>query len=93
MSSNKPFYDQPVKDKEEAYGKPVEMSRNNDDTTENLLDYLHHQKYYELIAKDLLKRTNTTIPQQINFTVKLEDDGATMLFFSKKQQKTIPNFS
>ena len=35
-----------------------------------------------------------TIPQQINFTEKLEeDDGAIMFFIAKKKQKTILNFS
>ena len=35
-----------------------------------------------------------SIPQQNNFVEKLEeDDGATMLFIAKKQQKTILNFS
>ena len=35
-----------------------------------------------------------TIPQQINFTGKLEeDDGATMFFIAEKQQETILNFT
>ena len=35
-----------------------------------------------------------SIPQQINFTGKLEDDdGATMFFIAEKQQKIISNFS
>ena len=70
------------------------MSRNDDNTTENLLDYLYHQNYYKLIGKDLSRQTNTSIPQQINSTGKLEeDDGATMFFIAKKQQITILNFS
>ena len=70
------------------------MSRNDDNTTGNLLDYLHHQNYYKLIGKDFSTQTNTSIPQQINSTGKLEeDDGATMFFIAKKQQKTILNFS
>ena len=33
------------------------------------------------------------IPQQINFTGKLEkDDGSTMFFIAEKQEKTIVNF-
>ena len=70
------------------------MSRNDDYATGNLLDYLYHQKYYKLIGIDLLRQTNTSIPQQINFTGKIEeDDGATMFFISEKQQKKILNFS
>ena len=70
------------------------MSRNDDYATGNLLDYLYHQKYYKLIGIDLLTQTNTSIPQQINFTGKIEeDDGVTMFFISEKQQKKILNFS
>ena len=43
------------------------MSRNDDYTTANLLDYLYHEKYYKLIGVDLSRQTNTSIPQQINF--------------------------
>ena len=38
------------------------MSKNDDCTTENLLSYLHHQDYYELIGIDLSTHTNTNIP-------------------------------
>ena len=35
-----------------------------------------------------------TVPQQINFTGKLEeDDGATMFFITVQQQKTIQDLS
>ena len=40
---NKPFFDQPVKNKQEAYEKLIEVSRNDDYTTGNLLDYFYHQ--------------------------------------------------
>ena len=67
--------------------KLVKMSRNNDYTTENLLDYLYHQKYYKLIGIDLSRQKNASIPQQINFVGKLkEDDGATM-FLSLESSK------
>ena len=39
------FFDQPGKDKQEAYEKLADISRNDDYTTGNVLDYLHHQKY------------------------------------------------
>ena len=61
------------------------MSRNGDCKTGNLSDYLYHQKYYKLIGKDLSRQTSTSIPQQINFVGKLEeDDGAKMFFISEK---------
>ena len=46
---NKPLFVQPVKNKQEAYEKLVEMSRNNNYTTGSLLNYLYHHKYYKLI--------------------------------------------
>ena len=63
-------------------------------TTGNLLHYLYHQKYYELIDINLSRQNNASIPQQIDFTGKLEeDDGAAMLFIALNQEKTILNFS
>ena len=55
------------------------MSRNDYHTTGNLFDRLYHQKCYEIIGIDLSRETNTSIPQQINFVGKLEeDDNATI---------------
>ena len=63
LTENEPFFDQPVRNKQELYEKLIEMSRNNDYTTENLLDYLYPQSYYKLIVVDLSRQTNTSIPQ------------------------------
>ena len=46
----------PVKNKEEAYEKNIEISKNNDYTAGNLLDYEYFSKHYELIAIDLIKQ-------------------------------------
>ena len=43
---DRPFFDQPVKNKQEVYEKLIKMSKNDDHTTGNLLDYLYHQNYY-----------------------------------------------
>ena len=67
LINNKPFFDQPVKNKQKVYEKLVEMSRNNDYTAGNLLDYLYHQICYKLIGINLSRKKNTSIPQQINF--------------------------
>ena len=40
----KRFFDLPVKNEEKAYGKIIEMSRNNDYTTGNLLDFAYFKK-------------------------------------------------
>ena len=67
------------------------MSRNNDYTTRNLLDYSQQRNYYKPIIS---RQKNMSIPQQINFVGKLrEDDGAKMFFIAEKQQKTNLKFS
>ena len=78
---NKLFFDQLVKNKQEAYEKLVKMSKNNDCTTGNLLDYLYHQNYHKVIDMYLSRQTNTAIPQRINFTGKLEEDDSAAMFF------------
>ena len=66
---NNPFFYQPLlKNKQEVYGKLVKMSRKNDYTTWNLLDYSYHQNYCKPIGIDLSRQTNMTIPQGLNFT-------------------------
>ena len=59
------------------------MSRNNDYTTGNLLDYEYFSNHYKLISIDLSKQIeleNPDLKQQINFIGKLEENNATMLF-------------
>ena len=58
LTDNKPFFDQSAKNKQEL----IEMSRNNDFTTGNLLDYLYHQDYHKLVGLDLSRQKNTSIP-------------------------------
>ena len=61
------------------------MSRNDDYTTGNLLDFSYHQNYYKLTGTDLSKQRNMSILRQINFVGKLEGhDGATMCFIAEK---------
>ena len=49
------FFDLPIKTEEEAYEKILDISRNNEYRTGNLLDYDYFKKYYKLIAIDLSK--------------------------------------
>ena len=46
----------PIKHEEEAYEKIIEMGRNNDYGTGNLLDYEYFSKHYKLIAIDSSKQ-------------------------------------
>ena len=88
LIDNKTFFDQLLKNKKEAYEKLIEMSRNNDYTAGNLLDYLYHQNCYKIIGIDLSRQTNASIPQKINFVGRLEEnDRAVMFFITEKQQK------
>ena len=90
------FFDVPVQNKEEAYEKIMSISKNNDYTTDNLLDYEHFSKHYKLIAIDSSKQTeleNSNLKQQINFIGKLEDDRATIFFITKKSEETTFEFS
>ena len=58
------------------------MSRNNDYTTGNLLDYLYHKNKSKLIGIDLSRRANTRNPEQINFAGKLEQNIGTIMIFT-----------
>ena len=44
LIDGKSFFDLPVKNEEEAYEKIIEMSRNNDYGTVNLLDFAYFRK-------------------------------------------------
>ena len=90
------FFDVPVQNKEEAYEEIMSISKYNDYTTDNLLDYEHFSKHYKLIAIDSSKQTeleNSNLKQQINFIGKLEDDRATTFFITKKSEETTFEFS
>ena len=85
-----PFFDQPVKNEEEAYEKIIEIGRNSEYNTGNLLDYEYFKKYYRLIAVDLSKQNKEEkdLRQQINFIGRLEEE-ATMFFIIEKREETI----
>ena len=91
LIDGKSFFDVPVKSKEEAYEKIMSISKNNDYTSGNLLDFEWFSKHYKLIAIDLSKQIeleNPDLRQQINFIGKLEDDKATMFFIIEKSEET-----
>ena len=50
LIDGKPFFEIPVKNKEQAYEAIIEMSKNNDCTTGNLLDYEYFKDHCKLIA-------------------------------------------
>ena len=50
------FFDLHIKTEEEAYEKIIDISKNNEYTIDNLLDYDYFKKHYKLIAIDLSKQ-------------------------------------
>ena len=92
LIDNKSFFDEPIKHKQEAYEKLIEVSRNDDYTRGNLLYFSYHQNNYRLIGINLSRQTNSNNPQQINFTRKVEKDYGATIFFCWKAAKTILNF-
>ena len=50
------FFDLIIKTEEEAYENIIDISRNNEYTTGNLLDYDYFKKHYKLVAIDLSKQ-------------------------------------
>ena len=55
LIGREPFFEIPVKNKEEAYEAIIEMSKIDDYTTGNSLDYEYFSEHYKLIAIDLSK--------------------------------------
>ena len=61
LIDNKPFFDQPLENKQGTYEELAEISRNNDYTTGNLVDSLYHQDYCKPIGINLSRQTNTKL--------------------------------
>ena len=87
----------PIKIDEETFEQIIEMGRNNDYTTGNLLDYEYFSKHYKLISIDLSKQIeikNSDLKQQINFIGRLtRNEGAAMFFINEKSEETTFEFS
>ena len=96
LIDGKPFFEIPVKNKEEAYETIIGISKNSDYTTGNLLDNEYSKDRYRLIAIDLSKHTeseNPDLKEQINFIGRLEEDNTTMFFIIEKKEEATFDFS
>ena len=70
------------------------MSKNNDYTTGNLLDFAYFKENYRLIAIDQSKQTKLKDKQQISFIGKLlATRAAAMFFITEKSEETTFKFS
>ena len=83
------FFGLPIKTEEEAYEKIIDISRNNEYKTGNLLDYDYFKKSYKLIAIDSSKQQvlqgNEDLIQQINFIGRLEEAANVFIIIKKKK--------
>ena len=90
------FFNLAIKAEEEAYEKIIDISRNNEYTAGNLLDYDYFKKYYKLIAIDLSKQQvlqeNEDLIQQINLIGRLTEAVNVFIIIEKKEH-TILEFS
>ena len=97
LIDGKSFFDMPIKNEEETYEQIIEMGRNNDYTTGNLLDYEYFLEHVKLIAIDLnqqIELENPDLRQQINFIGRLErNEGAKMFLIIEKSEETTFEFS
>ena len=95
LIDGKQFFEIPVKNKEEVYEQIIEMSKNNDYTTGNVLGYEYFKDHYQLIAIDLRKQIgleNFDLKQKTNFIGRLEENNATMFFIIEKEEETTFDF-
>ena len=83
------FFDLPIKTEEEVSEKIIDISKNNEYTTGNLLDYDYFKKYFKLIAINLSKQQvlqeNEDLIQQINFIGRLEAAANVFIIIEKKE--------
>ena len=92
LIDGKPFFEIPVKNKEEAYEAIIEMTKNNNYTTGNLLDYEYFKDHYKLIAIDLSKQIeleNPDLKEQINFIERLEENNEQCSLLLRKKKKPL----
>ena len=69
--NGEPFYEIPLKSKEETYKSITELIRNDLLRTENEFNFDYFSERYKLIAMDLSKQKSDLKNQQINFIDRL----------------------
>ena len=89
LIDQKPFYEMPIKSKEEAYKAITELVRNDDYMTGNLLDFGYHGTYYKLIEIDLNRQDIDLKNQQINIIGKLQQEVAIFVIIEDQQQTSL----
>ena len=82
-----PFYEIPIKNKEETYKTITELIRNDLLRTGNEFNFDYFCEHYKLIAIDLSKHKSDLKNQEINFIGRLEQN-ATIFFIAEKKETT-----
>ena len=82
-----PFYEIPIKNKEETYKAVTELIRSDLVRTGNEFDFDYFSEHCKSIGIDLSKQKSDLKNQQINFTGKLEQN-ATIFFISEDKETT-----
>ena len=70
----------------------MSISKTNDYTIGNLLNYEYISKHYKHLSKQI-ELQNLYLKQQINFLGKLKNDRAAMFFIFEKSEKSTFEFS
>ena len=86
LIDQQPFYEIPIKNKEQTYKAITELIKDGDFTAANFLSYEYFCNTYKLIAINLSKQNSSFENQQINFIDRLEQDAA--IFFITEELTT-----
>ena len=93
MIDGETFFDQPINNMIKTYEniRKITIGQGEDYTTCSLLDYTYFQKYYKMIAIDLIKQqaldADPKAIQQINFTANLDRAANTRFYFILEEAK------
>ena len=87
LVDQQPFYDIPIKNREETYKAITELIKDGYYTAGNSLSYEYFCTHYKLIAVDLSKQNSDFKKQQINFIGRLDQD-ATIFFITEELTTT-----
>ena len=100
MIDGRNFFDQPINSmtKTQENIRKIATGQGDDYTTGCLLDYSYFKDHYKMIAIDLSKQLALDVDpraiQQINFTVNIDRNGNTTMFFIiEKVKETVFEFS
>ena len=87
IRDGEPFYEIPIKNKEETYKAITELITNGLLRTGNEFNFEYFCEHYKLIVIDLSKQKSDLKNEQINFIGRLEQN-ATIFFIAEEKETT-----